>query len=417
MTDIELYKERVAGRGTWSATFTPYGTGKWTRTYIIGDDGSGNYPPVLSAKYLVSVLEDFIGSTKTHPDGVRLQRKLPKSDPFFPHCVCESVTVSGIGPYVVVDSDLYGILEVPPVRKTYLQRGYEITATFTQVPYRILSDSAVPVQMLPLIEDERDYPHYWQEIDGTTVIDPLKALYAPEWLRYVDVEVHPHTEVITANAGQYVFDVAGREDPNGNGPVPDGFSAGVGHIKSNIRTKTILMTWYMVPFEYVEPEDPSVRSWITSAIGCINQFDWWVYPKGTLYLDSVLVARRYTPPFPALAPVISGYGGYLTGYFENKKLCDLQFKFVYRNPPREGVNWDGSGTWKKAPRRPLSKRDGGPGATQAVQAGHNLVPFAHTNEFLYIKSKNVDGYVGQKDRPLYPSFPFQLLFTNPGVKL
>ncbi len=378
--------ETIDGKSPSQAGFSIRGAGRSVRNYIIGDDGNGQHTRINGTSEIYSSVVEILGETRTHEDGIRLKRTLPLADPVFQWLICESIgNVAGLGnPGAAIASNPYGILEAPTVDYFALYPAYAFSGvTFTPRPYASLKDDDIPTGTL-----------VYTDVEGTTQTSD----YAQEWLRYTDVETVPAGEYITAQAGQFVFDVA-------SGFSPDGRPAGNGQLRMFVKRKMIKVTWYCVPYEYIDTGDSSLPSWIELGLGCVNQFDWWNYKAGSMLLEGVMV-NRYTPAVPK-SIVWNGSG--LVSY-ANQKLCDISFMFSHLYPVigKDTLKIFGleAGGNRATPRAP--KND------NVIQAGHNLVPYAHQMGWFYARTK-IPGYTASDNQPLYPSFPFQLLFANPGV--
>lgn len=392
MANLRLYMESVDGRSPSQAGFSLRGGGRSVRNYFIGDDGHGvtTHTAVAGISELFSSITELLGAVHTHPDGKRLQRTLPMADPVYQWCMCENIgNIQGVGnPGNPITSNPFQILEAPTVDYYSLYPGYLFSGvTFTPRPYACLQDVAVSTS---------DSLGSLQYTNQEGVSTPSFA-YAQEWLRFTDVETIPAGEYITAQAGQFLFDVQ-------SGKSPDGISAGAGQLKMLKKTKTIKMTWNMVPYQYVETGDANILSYIEQGLGCINQYDWFGYPKGTLLFEAVSV-NRYTPVVPT-AKLLPGS----TISFANQKLCDITFFFGFQNPTVGsdatkiyGLDSDGNRATPRAPTR-----------AGEIQAGWNLVPYAHQAGWFYAKTK-IPAFPSSDGKPLFPSFPFELLFTNPGI--
>lgn len=398
MPNLRLYMERATGRGPSKASFSVMGGGKSTRTYLIGKDGVDEgdddvaHSPITSATEVYNTLVELMGNTTTYANSEtlasadpRLKRVLPMADPFFQWLYCESIgNVTGIGRPSMVESSPYQILEAPCIDNVAFYPGYEFSdVTFTQRPYTLLQDDEIPIASIE-----------WDPIEAAVTVPKP---YPYEWLRFVDVETVPAGEYITAQAGQFVFDVA-------SGLSPNSISAGSGQLRMLLKKKTIKMTWYHVPYAYVETGNTSITSYIQEGIGCINQHDWWIYPEGTLLLDGIHVVR-YAPLVPKISAYgVSGATAESTTVLSSQKLCNITFLFSFWNPPL-GKDLAGNSATPTVSAR-----------SQIVQAGHNLVPYAHAMQYYYVKTTNLNAaFTNAINRPIYPSFPFQLLFANPGI--
>ncbi len=122
--------------------------------------------------------------------------------------------------------------------------------------------------------------------------------------------------------------------------------------------------------------------------------------------------QRYTPPVPK----VSYWNGNRAVYAAEKE-CNITFVFVHLDPPLglddPAHNGVGVPATPAVPRPPPLAASGGPGAN-AIQQGHNLVPYGHMMSWYYARTE-VSLFANASDRPLFPSMPFELLFSNPGV--
>ena len=376
MANVRLFMEAVAGRSPSKAAFSVRGAGKTTRDYVIGSDGQSGtgHEALTSRKQLYDAIKELLGDTATYDaatDG-RLKRQLPLADPDYPWLFCESIgDIGGFGRPTQTAADALGLMEADPVDYSAFYPGYRLSGvTFTPRPYSVLNDSNIRTGTLT-----------YHDLEG----DTSTKQYAEEWLRFTDVETVPAGEYLTAAAGQFVFDAPSSSI--------DGQPAGNGQLRMFIRKKMVKMTWYQVPYSYVEGiGSATTETYISQGLGCVNQSDFWHWEKGQLLLEGVVV-NRYTAFLPRLA--LSGNGI----SFSNEKMCDITFMFGCVNQPV-------AITPSAAPSPP--------GSTQIVQKHFNAFPWAHTLEFYYAKT-NTPGYTSSNGRPCFPSFPYQLLWSNPNV--
>jgi hypothetical protein len=389
----QLWMEQVAGNSPSSAAFSYQGGGRSSRNYFIGDDGTGVHAPVTNFTQLQNALLTLLGDvTPNLVDGTSLKRTPPLADPMYPWLFCESVgSVQGIGHPVQVNPDPTGLLEIPQVEYTALYPCYKFSGClFGARPYTLLNDTAVNgFGSL----SANGTPWY----DETFTLQEQDA-YANEWIRYVDVEHSPSGEFLVAQAGQFIFDVAGGYSPNGK-------PAGNGQLRMFFRKDALRITWYMVPYTFISSPD----SFILEGIGHINQNPWCDWDKGQLLLEGIQIVR-YTPIVPQMAlwPVA-------TNAYANNKYCNISFFMTLVNRPFATISDGGDGTRLAIPNDPvLPPWADDAAAIQIVQRHHNLVPWGHClYQFFYAKLQNIADYEGAQGLPVYPSFPFELLFTNP----
>jgi hypothetical protein len=338
-----------------------------------GLDNSGGGRAVstfyVAGTLLAAGLVELLGDTNAKGDG-RLERVLPMAHPQYPWLYCEKIlTIRGQGGGAATvggggDFDL----EVPPTLPTFpLYPKYELVAEFTTKPYVLLQDSSI---------DLVAFTYY--DTAGTST--PYH--YAAEWRRFVDVEFLPKAEYLTGQQGQMQFRTTGSVVPNNKQfPASPRIVVPGGCLK---------VTWHQVPYGYVY----SQSSYLTKYLGHVNQNSFLSYPAGSLLYDS-FQAKRYTPPFPRVAS--QDWSTYVTA----EKLCNVELLFVY--------------TKRTAPVGYTPKTV--PGAATRndwIAGGHNLLPWLGDSTggargFYYVE--------GPDGHPVYPSAPFELMFSDPDVNL
>jgi hypothetical protein len=146
----------------------------------------------------------------------------------------------------------------------------------------------------------------------------------------------------------------------------------------------VKLFWYQVPISYLYTGSAQ-PGYIYQALGHINQFDWFSYGKGTLLFQAVSY-RRYVPACPPFF-IQTGGGGSV-----NDKLADVEMTFLRFDPETDPDH---------PPPAPVGNN---------VPAGHNLLPwFGAGGRYHYYVESTLN------KKPIYPSFPFELLFTDPSA--
>ena len=165
-----------------------------------------------------------------------------------------------------------------------------------------------------------------------------------------------------------------------------GDTIGRGRIKIQVPTRCYRIRWHCIPYDYVT----SPNSHFDTAIGRINQQTFGRFTPGTALLQGVnLIGDPYTPAFPKF---ISDTGA---NEVSQEMLCDLEFTILYKN-----VTTDCPYT--------------GDTNLSHIYAGHNLAPWGLTGRYYPIANHSPpEADPAIPDEPVYPSFPFQLLFQNP----
>jgi len=370
MPDQYDYREKIRGTEPGTAGFSRTGGGRATMTQFVGACG-GDSVAFTSVAQLHAVIDEILGTTKVHDDGLRLKRTLPKAHPRHPDLYAERLTYRGIGRMTKVTSDPGGGLEADAFEEMSFYPGYQIDIEFASLPYSLITDDQIETGSFTSAVDR--YGTTWPSLT-----------YAKEWLRYTDIDRMPQTETITAEAGQLIFDIAAATEPNNR-------EAGKGQIQMQVPKSSLIITWFDVPFSYVDGFSGSTRveNNIEPAMGCVNQFAWYGFPAGTLLLTAVKIVRH--PPPRQELKLWQG-----TAIYAGIKLCDISFVFSRQNV-----------TVTSAPSAATN--------TNVIQAGHNLLPWAHQGNSWYFAKTNFPTVAAAHGRGVYPSFPFEKLFTNPGV--
>lgn len=393
MADLQVYLERTAGKSPTKCGVSRRGGAKSRYTLLIGDDGQRDgdgqplYPAIENPRQVHNAIKDILGTTYTHPDGLRLRRTMPKADPFSPWLFADDIAeYGGRGVPVQTESPSISNMETAALEYYAQYPCYEFDVSFTPRPYAHVADEDIPTS--------DDLP--WFDETGTG----QPGSYAAEWLRYTDVLASPTAEWLTAQAGQFVIDVA-------SGFKPDGVQSAHGQLRMLVAQNMLKTTWYEVPYPYIETGSSAIVSNVLKGLGHVNQFEWRGYPAGSLLLEAVGV-ERYTAPIPKSRP----WEG-LTETYAFDKLCDITFVFLHVNRnigPDAGVNIFGVPVVAPAtatPRAPTNRN--------TIQAHWNLVPYAHMGNSWYFARTQIALFPDANDRPLFPSLPFEFLFTNPGV--
>ena len=373
MADTFNYLEKVGGRAPWSASFPRRAPGRSNWSFFVGEDGTSTQTVINTPAQLWAIMKEVGGFTQEHPDGIRINRTLPRAHPWFPWIFVEDIQrIQAYGTFTKIAADPGGILEAPTFDNVAQYKLWEFECSMTSRPYALAQDWDISTSFVT-----------YNKPDGGT----QNLNYAEEWLRYTDTERLPGGEYITAEAGQFKIDVASGQNPN---ELP----AGSGQLRLFIPKPGIKYTWFEVPYSFVDTVGNTSR--IETALGCINQRAWEGYGAGTLLFHAVAI-NRYT----SWCPDVTGWDG--SGVvFSAKKLCDISMIFLFLDPP---LGKDAAGN-PATPSAPVN--------SNAIQAGHNLVPLSHRNSWYYGKTVGVSAFADANDRPLYPSYPFEAIWGNPG---
>lgn len=374
MADLISYREATPTISTSTGGLSRMGGGRWVETRFIGEDTQAGIAAFANFQQLRLSIREIIGFTEPHSDGIRLHRQIPKKHGIFPNLYAERLSqIQGIGRAIQLAS-ITDNNAGSPFDSTALYPTYKLGIEYAPLVYNFAEDSDISTSTLN-----------WTKPDGSV---EANLNYAKEWYRYMRPEFSPAAEYIDAQAGQFLFDVA-------TGLNPNGLPAGPGQLKMLVQKSALTLTWHEVPFKYIF--QTGVTSYVERILGFVNQFDFIGYPAGTLLLFGVNIAD-YDPPFPSESLFLDS-----TTIFSYNRLCNVKFLFLLKNPAL-GKDADGN---PATPGNPLNDN--------VIQAGHNLVPFAHTGEWYFAKTLAISGFTQASNRPIFPSAPFELLFTNPGV--
>jgi len=303
---------------------------------------------------------DLLGNAVPLANGIK--RSLPAAHPQYPWLFCDRISsIEGLKfkeKYASADQFIDTQPEADAIEYYARYEKYEILAEFTARPYAVLKDSSIPKQQFSYYDDA-----------GAAVANKG---YAEEWLRFTEIHYKPAAEYLTASQGQMEWKM--NANPAGltlqNKPVAGG------QLRQLIKSTVIEFKWHCVPYSFIE----STSSFINAGLGRINQTAWNGFAAGSLLFNGVNVERVYTPPFPEFVQFAGA------SVPSQQKLCDLVFNFILRD---------------QAPKQTFTVTN-----NSFVAYGHNLVLNAMDNNWYYVQNKN-------SGLPLYPSYPFQLLFSNP----
>lgn len=318
------------------------------------EGGKATLPVFCSDANLDETIADAIGSVSMGTDG-RLVRKLPRAHPRWPSLVVSRIeNIIGVGPsaYAVANPG-FG---PSPLEMYGSFEEYQLDLVFEQRPYFMLPDAQIATEEIT-----------WYSDAGVD----LRSKIAHEWERFV-LKRKPgaQPDYITAQQGQYVFRVNG-------GGAPDG-TAFIGMPKVLYPQVAVQLVWHFVPIQVIQRADNN----IDPGLGRINQTGFMDWAPGSLLFTSYKIVKDDTPPFPETLP--NG---------DIARTCHIEFNFVHLDPALAG--------------EPPSITN-----QSIVQSGHNLRFHFAQGGWYFVQTKGTGGTFGPS---VYPSYPFQLLFTAPGA--
>lgn len=329
-----------------------------TAGFSLMDGGRATMRFLIDEINLEYAANDLLGSAT--PLGNGIKRSLPAAHPQYPWLFCDRISnIEGLKfqeKYASSDQFIETYLEAPAIENYARYEKYEMLAEFVSRPYAILADSSIVQQQFSYYKD-----------DG---VQENKKGYAEEWNRFTEIHYKPSSEYLTAMNGQMLFKTDFAVGDVQNKIIPGG------QTRQLIRSRSIEVKWFCVPYSFVE----STKSFIAEGIGRVNQFNWNNFSAGTLLYTAANIDRIYTPPFPDF---VQTGGGAVPS---QQKLCDITFQFLQRD------------------QQPSASYT--PTNLSHIASGHNLILNAVDAKWYYAQNR-------KSGLPLYPSYPFQLLFSNP----
>lgn len=353
-TNLKNAVERISGQSPSQAGFGI-------------DGGRAQMLLKIPQNYLEPALREALGYCTI--SGIGLQRDLPLAHPQFPWLFCERISnAQGVSFDKKQDSNntIDGVdveLEAEPFPFYARYKHYEMALEFLPRPYAVVKDSQLQRQTIQ-----------WWDIN-TAAASPLSFEVQTEWWRFVELDVQPAGDYLTAAQGAFLF----RMNSNPSGFTLQNTAIPSGALKLYVSTKSVKFRWYQVPFSFIT----SGNSYFDQYAGRVNQYDFYGYPKGTLLMNNVEVLKVYTQPFPQF---VEYNGAFLP---TQQKLCDLQLNCTFRDPPLA-----------------QAYTPGGTESKNNIVAGHNLIPCHIDNKFYYGTNEN-------NKLAIYPSVPFEIFFRNP----
>lgn len=302
---------------------------------------------------------DLLGSAVPLKAGIK--RVLPAAHPQYPWLFCDRISsIEGLKFQAKVESsDFLDVqLEADAIANYARYQKYEILAEFTSRPYAVLADNGINQNVRFLYVDDDN--------------NAVAKNYSEEYKRFCEVIYKPNAEYLTAVAGQFLW----KMNANPAGLVLQNQPVASGQIRQIVKSAIIEYKWFCVPYSFIQ----STNSFISAGLGRVNQIEFDKYPAGSLLFSAVNVDKVYTPSFPEFV----NFAG--RAIVSQQKLCDLTLTFIYRN---------------QAPNQSYI-----PVNLSHIAYGHNLVLNGQDYRWYYVENSN-------SGLPLYPSYPFELLFSNP----
>lgn len=367
--------------------------GSGSCTYQLQGANAATPPTVRQLSDFVPFLIGTVNNLKKkvvrkdgNADAGKVRRTLPKLHPFIPTLTAAGVrSIKGEGTASAGTSvQILGLDPISTQFTHYTHYNYKIE--FKKRPYFLVPDSQI------VVTTSGAQPYY---PPGSTGPGSAKAYYyANEWVRYTSRTQAPTADTVSATTGQMVLRTASGSDPNNWN-----FQ---GTTYQDLQNHIIEFTWYLVPYRYFLPHTEggvTYKPYLTRFKNCVNQYEWNGYPRGSLlYLGAT--PQIFIPEVPAVTRFLG-----ISVAQSQDLLCNVKLRFLYTT--REGTD--------------VPNDDAGAGPVDAmftdrnnVPAGHNLQPNFVTRLFYYATTEDPTAPADHtKWRASFPSFPFQLLFTDP----
>lgn len=314
----------------------------------------------------VDNIDPAVTST-SDPNAGKIRRQTPKIHPFDSSLSAAGVTqLAGVGTGVAGDSAVVpGLDPITPQFWHFLQYNYQVE--FKRRPYFVLSDDHV----------SRPTGTYFKP-DGTS----QAIAWAREWDRYSLLTLRPLPDTVNATTGGQMRFRAGALDG----------SQFPGQVWVYLHNQELTVEWFMVPYRYFFELD-GCKPYLTRFLNTVNQNSMMGYGPGQLLFKGAT-------PKPFMPQVINLAGFIEEGLYESQSLlCNVTMTWLATTrPPAADVPTTGYGLDNK----------------NNIAAGHNLQPSFVDRQFHYVTTEDpTDPTNASKWKASYPSFPHELLFTDP----
>ena len=425
--DWRLIQEHTGSKSPGSVGFSQDG-GRANLKYVIGNQFLDRYCIYFTGSAEPFPLEAKNGTFISKYSGIN--RTLPIAHPRYPWMFASGIeSVQGTTFVKASDLSSQGVLPagnqgfIAPKYPTYGEyQDYDVTVAFTGRNYHTLPNTITYNESS--IGKNKELRYYFPSSSGYSFSAIIFENVWPEWDRFTFTKIEPRSEYLTAEKNTFFFyDPTVDKLKSINGHVP----TIPGNIKIPYPSQSITVQWFNVPYSYITGEfayDAEGKLTTTTPIqiglNTVNQYEFLGKKAGTLLFEGVKVVSIGTRPFPEYGEYPVGSGKYT---FRFIRVCDLELTFVYRDPPA-GVKYESLLKGKWPYKDPIPAGQGGILQGNNVLAGHNLLPNARNGKYyagVYSKKiANVGAFQPDLYDPdfteqsvLYPSFPHQLLFTNP----
>ena len=380
---INAIPEQVGASSFGTGGFS-HGGANFNRSYLVGQKNLSNF------------IYYTLGYNSPRNDGKSgVYRQTPVADPQFPFMYASSVANLQGNRYIQSTDWEYNALgagntligQPMPVYADWSE--YTVTLNFDQRPYKVLDDTFVEQRAETISFSEQNnqvyvFPNVW-----------------PEWLRYTTYSFETRSEFLTVDTGSCYY--YAKNNPQINIPN-QGVSAGSSMTKALFKTGTFKITWRMVPYQFVTGLnlDTGVVKLTALSVGQgrVNQSKFFGFKAGTLLFEGYTIDNVYSQGTYGIDDLVPDSLDPTRWYFRDNLLADVTLNFSYREDTQT----------EDYPDAPTNKN--------TILYGNNLflrgsspkaIAIIKDTEFDLATHKIKDNKLGV----LYPSFPMQLLFTDP----
>lgn len=407
-----VISERIGSQSPNGANFSSDGNSRATMTYII--DGYG--VDAQSSNPLVRFCQEALGTTSINGDNGALIRTPPMAHPQYRWLYADKISsIRGIGllrqDQNDPSSELIGFqtLATQSFQLTAPYFGiyakYEVTVEFGAKPYLALGDDAMNALSgaFPDIYKITGAGAIYYNDNGQSqnvIGNPYR-----EYIRYTTFISETSAEYLTLKGGSYKFSSDFNGNPTGSLNINDVEIPGF-YGKTLIPKTTLKMTWFDVPYNFVNPTDPASTN-IYSGLGRVNQNNFFGYAPGKLLYAGFSYTQKMKNQFTR------DIDDYLTSNILNSQslneilLADITFNFLFL--PFNSYSKNGG------PYPAQSKGVINPQNLSYVNAGHNLAQANANLKYYPVISKDLTGAKAppesQRKKPPYLSYPFELMFN------
>ena len=421
----EGISERIQGNSPGGASFSSDGNSRSSMTYVI--DGFGT--ALDSQGPLVAFCQQALGTVSINENDGSLKRTAPMAHPQYRWLYADRISsIKGIGLLRSSSDDPSSPLVSFP---TYADNSYQLTAPYFAIykkyevtvefgprPYLPISD-----ETMDLLENANDgsnigkfkiLPPYNQYYKDDGVISDVEGSPYREYMRFTTFTTETSAEYMTLKGGamQFKSDYNGKNNNNEeDGSLKiDGVEIPGFFGKTLLPKVTVKMTWADVPYQFVDPTENASTN-IYQGLGRVNQNWFYGFAPGELLFVGFSNTQKMRNQFDQWDYTSAEY----LPMVSETLLTDITFNFLYI--PIKSYTKDVPP--KLYPRNNLDQYSPSgvfnPQNLSYINAGHNIAQCNANKQYYPVVSKDLSGEKSPpenlKYKPIYPSYPFELMFN------